>query len=125
MRITRLLASWFVLVCAMLLAMAAAQAADTWSINWERRGQFEACLEDRLNTWVFARAELVVNEDPAAADVDDIDVALWAVATLQDCEVQAGNGSQTSEQRFSRHMAHWRDHIHTVAQTVQKRVKPD
>ena len=101
------------------------QAASAASLKWERRGTFETCLEDRLNGWIKAKAELVINEDPAAGDLDDIDVAMWAVAALQDCEVQAGHGNQTSEYRFSRHMAHWREHIHSVAQTVRQRVRAD
>lgn len=113
-----------VLFCTFLLAVEA-QAGSTWNINWDKRGPFEACLEDRLTKWVFAKAELVVNEDAAAADIDDMDVALWAVGALQECETQVGKGNQTSEQRFSSHMAHWRDHIHKVAQSVQVRVKPD
>jgi hypothetical protein len=117
--------SWSPLLYAILLGTAGAQAADTSNIKWEMRGQFEACLEGRLNAWVFAKAELILNEDPAASDLDDMDVALWAATALQDCETQAGHGNQTSEQRFSRHMAHWREHIHQVAQTVRRRSGTD
>ena len=52
-------------------------------------------------------------------------MALWAVAALQTCETQAGHGNQTSEFTFSRHMAHWREHIHNVAQAVRQRVRAD
>jgi hypothetical protein len=54
-----------------------------------------------------------------------MDVALWAVTALQGCEQQAGHGNQTSENRFSRHMAHWREHIYSIAQTVRQRVGAD
>jgi hypothetical protein len=104
-------------------AAAAAQAAGiTWG---ERHGQFESCLEDRANAWVNAKAELIINDDPAAGDVDDMDVALWAVTALQTCEQQTGQRSQTSEGRFSQHMAHWREHIYGVAQAVRQRVRAD
>ena len=72
-----------------------------------------------------AKAALIVNDDPAAGDLDDMDVALWAVAALQGCERQTGHGNQTSEHQFSRHMAHWREHIHSVAQIVRQRVRAD
>jgi hypothetical protein len=105
--------------------MAGLQGVSAASLKWERRGTFETCLENRLNDWVKAKAELVINEDPSAGDLDDIDVAMWAVAVLQDCESQAGHGSQASEYKFSQHMAHWREHIHNVAQTVRQRVRAD
>lgn len=96
-------------------------AARADMITWERAGQFETCLDQEVNSWINSKAELVINDDPAAGDLDDIDVALWAVTALQGCEQQAGRGNQTSENRFSRHMAHWREHIHTVAQAVRSR----
>jgi hypothetical protein len=113
------------LIGAILLAAAGTQAARAASINWDRQGAFEVCLESQLNDWVNAKASLVVNNDPAAGDLDDIDVALWAVTALEGCEAQVGHGNQTSEHRFSRHMAHWREHIHNVAETVQQRVRAD
>ena len=112
-------------VCVAVLAIAAiagvSLAARADMINWERTGQFESCLDQQVNSWINSKAELVINEDPSASDLDDIDVALWAVTALQGCEQQAGRGNQTSEHRFSRHMAHWREHIHTVAQAVRRR----
>jgi len=125
MRIRPLHQSSSAAMCAILLATAGAQAAEMSTIRWEMRGAFEACLESRLNGWVFAKAELVVNEDTAAAEIDDMDVAIWAVGALQDCETEAGQGNQTSEQRFSSHMAHWREHIHNVAQSVRRRAGTD
>jgi hypothetical protein len=125
MRIRLLHGTRSALVCTVLLATTGAQAADSSDIKWEMRGRFEACLEDRMNAWVFTKAELILNEDPAAADLDDMDVALWAVTALQDCETQAGHGNQTSEQSFSKHMAHWREHIHKVAQVVRRRSGTD
>jgi len=113
------------LLSAALLVTCGTQAVSAASISWERHGAFEACLENQLNDWVNAKAELVLNEDPAAGDLDDMDVALWAVSVLEACEAKAGHGNQTSEHRFSRHMAHWREHIHSVAQTVRQRVRAD
>src|SRR5262245_55635329 len=107
------------------IAVIGSQDAGAAGIGWESRGAFETCLESRLNDWVRAKAELVVNEDPAAGEVDDMDVALWAATALEGCESQAGHGNQTSENQFSRHMAHWREHIHSIAQTVRQRVRAD
>ena len=108
-----------VLAITAIAGVSLAARADV--INWERTGQFESCLDQQVNSWINSKAELVINEDPSASDLDDIDVALWAVTALQGCEQQAGRGNQTSERRFSRHMAHWREHIHTVAQAVRRR----
>ncbi|NJO23703.1 MAG: hypothetical protein HC868_13240 [Sphingomonadales bacterium] len=113
------------LIGVILLTVAVSRVASAAGINWDRQGAFEVCLESRLNDWVNAKASLVINNDPAASDLDDMDVALWAVTALEGCEAQAGHGNQTSEHRFSRHMAHWREHIHNVAQTVQRRVGAD
>lgn len=114
-----------VLMSAMAAAAAGVQTASAAGIGWEMRGAFETCLESRVHDWVNAKAELVINEDPAAGDLDDMDVAMWAVSALEGCEAQAGHGNQTSEKRFSRHMAHWREHIHSIAQTVRQRVRAD
>jgi hypothetical protein len=111
-----------------VLSAAATEAEpkkNTWAIRWEQRGSFETCLEQRAAAWTFSKAQLVVNEDPSASDLDDMDVALWAVRVLETCETQAGHGNQTSEHAFSRHMAHWREHIDAVVQTVRRRVKAD
>ena len=116
-----------VLIIAGGLSAAAADAEpkNTWTIRWEQRGSFETCLEQRAAVWTFSKAHLVVNEDPSASDLDDMDVALWAVRALERCETQAGHGNQTSEHAFSRHMAHWREHIDAVVRTVRQRVKAD
>jgi len=113
------------LVSAIVLAAAGAQSANAANIDWERRGAYEACLDDRMNDWVNAKAALVINEDPAAGDIDDMDVAIWSVEALQGCERQTGQTNLMSEGKFSLHMAHWRDHIHTVAQIVRQRVGAD
>lgn len=125
LRIRPMFGRCVLLMSAFALATAGTQAARAASIGWERHGAFEACLENQLNDWINAKATLVINEDPAAGDLDDIDVAMWAVTVLQGCETQAGHGNQSSEHRFSRHMAHWREHIHTVAQVVRQRVGSD
>jgi hypothetical protein len=119
---SRALTASAVVVAAIASASLAARAAN---FAWENSGQFEACLETQMTSWVNSKAELIINEDPAVADIDDMDVALWAVSALQGCEAQAGHGNQTSEGRFSRHMAHWREHIHNVATAVRDRVGAD
>jgi hypothetical protein len=108
-----------------LVTIAGPSLATAAGIAWDRPGAFERCLDDRMDAWINTKATLIANEDPSAADVDDLDVALWAVSALQDCEQQAGHGSQSSERRFSRHMAHWREHIHKVAEAVRSRTGAD
>jgi hypothetical protein len=116
----------WVTVVAVTVTVAGASLARAAGIAWgDRPGVFERCLEGQMDAWVNARAALIVNDDPSASDVDDLDVALWAVTALQGCEQQAGRGNQTSEGRFARHMAHWREHIHSVAQAVLKRTGAD
>jgi hypothetical protein len=100
-------------------------AVGAANISWDNNGQFEACLESQMTSWVNAKATLIINDDPAVADLDDMDVALWAVSALQGCEAQVGHGNQTSEGRFSRHMAHWREHIHEVAEAVRSKTGRD
>ena len=117
-------AQWVVVV-AVAATMAGASLVQAASISWDRTGAFESCLEARMDAWINARAALIVNEDPTASDVDDLDVALWAVTALQGCEQQAGHGNQTSEGRFARHMAHWREHIHNVARSVRNMAGAD
>ena len=112
-------------IAGVLSAAAGAGPKNAWTIRWEQRGSFETCLEQRAAAWTFAKAQLVVNEDPSASELDDMDVALWAVRALERCETQAGHGNQTSEHAFSRHMAHWREHIDAVVRTVRQRVKAD
>jgi hypothetical protein len=103
-----------------------ASLAEAAGITWgDRPGVFERCLEARMDAWINARVALIVNEDPSAGDVDDLDVALWAVTALQGCEEQAGHGNQTSEGRFARHMAHWREHIYSITQAVRSRTGTD
>jgi hypothetical protein len=109
----------------LLLAVAGAQVATAAGIAWEKRGAFEACLDDRMNAWVVANAESILNEDPAIGDLGDMDVALWAVTVLEGCETQAGRGNQTSEARFSRYMAHWREHIYAAARTIRQKLTSD
>jgi hypothetical protein len=105
--------------------VAAVPPAQAVNIAWDKNGAFESCLERQASDWINAKAALVANDDPAAGDFDDMDVALWTAAALERCEIQSGRGSQTSEFRFTRYMAHWREHIHTVAQTVRDRVRAD
>lgn len=88
---------------------------------WERAGPFQACLEAQFKEWVDRRAELVVNDDPAASQVDDAAVAKWTVATLEACRSRVGGGDADSESRFAKHMASWREHIYNLAQSILRR----
>ena len=126
MRLLRGHSRALIVSAALAAAIAGASiAARAANLTWDNSGQFEACLESQMSAWVNAKAALIINEDPAVADLDDMDVALWAVAALQGCEAQAGHGNQTSEGRFSRHMAHWREHIHEVAEAVRSKTGAD
>src|SRR5262245_62580710 len=88
-------ALWVAIVAAVVI-VAGASLVEAAGISWgDRAGAFERCLETRMDAWINARAALIVNEDPKAGDVDDLDVALWAVTALEGCEQQAGHGNQT------------------------------
>jgi hypothetical protein len=78
-----------------------------------------------MEQWINAQAERLANEDPAAGDLDDPDVALWAAGAIATCEGQVGRGNANSEVRFVRHMAHWREHIDAVAQDIRQRGRAD
>lgn len=103
----------------------AVPVAHSAGIAWERTGAFQNCLDARVQTWVKAKAELVVNEDPAAGDVSDLDVAMWAIEALKVCEVQAGNGDPASEHRFMKYMANWRQYIDSAAEDIRRIVPAD
>jgi len=107
------------------LAIPGAMRAHSASLAWELRGPFETCLQSRMEQWINAQAERLANEDPAAGDLDDPNVALWAAGAIETCEGQAGRGSANSEVRFVRHMAHWREHIDAVAQDIRQRGRAD
>ena len=111
------------LTCAVFLTAMAGSA--TGAQIWERAGPFQACLEGRFETWLNARVELIVNEEPKAGNIDDASVAKWAADTLTACRVQAGGGDEASEARFTKHMAQWRQHIYERVQSIRERIRPD
>lgn len=110
---------------ALLAATAQVSSADAAAITWGRKGAFEACLEGGLEKWLAAQAELEVNEDPAAARLDDVAVAAWTLATIAQCRARAGAAEADSEGRFTKHMAHWRQHIYDLAADIRKRGHSD
>ena len=112
-----------VLGCAAVLAVMAASAKAA-SIS-ERAGPFQACLEGRFETWVNGRAELVVNEDPKAGDIDDAAVAKWSVETLDACRARTGGSDQDTEARYTKHVAHWRQQIYDRVQNIRELIRPD
>jgi hypothetical protein len=108
----------------------AAAAADNSSaqapvVGWEKQGAFQTCLDAEARTWLQAKVELVVNEDPAASKIDDTSVATWATDALKSCATRAGGADTASEQQFMRYMAHWRDHIFKAADELRRRGRPD
>ena len=111
------------LTCAAFLTAMAGSA--TGAQIWERAGPFQACLEGRFETWINARVELIVNEEPKAVDIDDASVAKWAAETLAACRVEAGSGDEASETRFTKHVAQWHQHIYARVQSIRERVRPD
>jgi hypothetical protein len=90
-------------------------------IIWGKQGRFEACLESKLEKWLQAQAELLVNEDAAASRLDDAAVAKWTVDTLALCRSRAGQADASSEDRFANHMARWRNHIYDVASSIRQK----
>jgi hypothetical protein len=109
-----------VLGCAAVLAASANAASIA-----ERSAPFQACLEGRFETWVNGRAELVVNEDPKAGDIDDAAVAKWMLETVGACQAQAGGGDQDAQARFTRRVAQWRQHVYDRVQSIRELVRPD
>jgi hypothetical protein len=112
-----------------LLAWAAAAfnggAALASGIAWEKQGAFQTCLDAEARTWLQAKVELVVNEDPAASEIDDTSVATWATGALRGCATKAGGADAASERQFMRYMAHWRDHIFKAADELRHKARPD
>jgi hypothetical protein len=110
---------------AWVAAAASGGAALASGIGWEKRGAFQACLDAEAKTWLQAKVELVVNEDPAGSDISDSSVAAWATNALKGCATKAGGADAASEQQFMRYMAHWRDHIFKGADAVRRKALPD
>lgn len=105
-------ASWFV-------------SAKAVPIAWDRKGAFEACLENRLEAWLAKQAELQVAEDPAVANLDDAAVAAWTIETLKQCRATSPAADQASEDKFTKHVAQWRRHIYDLAADLRKKGQSD
>ena len=105
-------ASWFV-------------SAKAVPIVWDRTGAFEACLESRLQAWLAKQAELQVTEDPAVANLDDAAVAAWTIETLKQCRASSQAADQASEDKFTKHVAQWRQHIYDLAADLRKKGQSD
>jgi hypothetical protein len=113
-------------LCAIAIFLAAAaQGAAAAGIAWSKKGEFETCLESTLDKWIAQRAALEVDEPAAAAQLDDAAVASWTVDTMAQCRARGGAAEATSEQRFAKHMAQWRQHIYDVAAEIRKRGNAD
>jgi hypothetical protein len=111
-------------VAALAILLTCASGARAASM-WERAGPFQACLEQRFEKWVQARAELVVNDDSEAGAIDDAAVAQWTAQNIDECRAQAGGGDEESASRFAKHMARWRAHIYDLVQSIRQRAGPD
>jgi hypothetical protein len=110
-----------------VLALGSIWLADAFAapIAWGSKGEFEACLERSLDKWLATQAELQINESPAAANLDDAAVAAWTVQTLGQCRSAAQPADATSEDRFAKHMAQWRQHIYDLATDIRKKGQSD
>jgi hypothetical protein len=108
----------------LLVALGCSGAASA-GIEWGTNGAFQTCLDAQAKRWIDARVELVVNEDPAAGNIDDRAVAAWTTQAIETCAAKAGRGDQASEQLFVRYMAHWREHIDAAATLVRRRSRAD
>ena len=109
-----------------LLGWAAGLAgASAAPITWDKKGAFEACLETSLDKWLATQAQLQVNEDPAAAKLDDAAVAAWTIETVDRCRAVAQGADAASEDRFAKHMAQWRQHIYDLAADIRKKGQSD
>jgi len=111
-----------VCLVAIALAVAPAKAAP---IATEASGAFGLCLEARADQWVATTSERLVMEDPAVRKLSDAAVAAWAASTLDRCKKEAGPSDAATEERFVKHMAHWRDHIDKAAQLIKQRGNAD
>lgn len=109
--------------CAALLgAMAVSASASSIAVS---ASPLQMCLDSQFETWVNARAELVVNEDPSAGDIDDASVARWAVETMTACRAQAGGPDQAAEAQFTKRAARWHQHIYDRVQSIRELTRPD
>jgi hypothetical protein len=106
-------------------AIVAALPAAGAPIATESSGAFGLCLEARADQWIAATSERLVMEDPAASRLNDAAVAAWAVASIETCRKAAGAGDAATEERFVKHMAHWREHIDQAAQLIKQRGNAD
>lgn len=110
---------------AILMTITQVTGASAAAIAWGKTGAFETCLESTLEPWLAAQAELEVNEDPAAGKLDDAAVAAWTLAAVAQCRARGGPADAESEARFTRHMAHWRQHIYDRAADIRKKGHSD
>ena len=113
------------MIVVLLAATMQASSAGAAGITWAKKGEFETCLESSLDKWLAARAELEVNEDPAAAQLDNATVATWTLETLAQCRARGGTAESTSEDRFTKYMAQWRQHIYDLAADIRKKNNSD
>ena len=113
------------MIVVLLVATVQASNAGAAGITWAKKGEFETCLESSLDKWLAARAELEVNEDPAAAQLDNAAVATWTLETLAQCRARGGTAEASSEDRFTKYMAQWRQHIYDLAADIRKKNNSD
>jgi hypothetical protein len=94
-------------------------------ISWAKKGAFEACLEGSLEKWLGEQAALEVGEDPAAARLDDAAVLRWTADTMAQCRARGDAADSAAVEKFTAHMAQWRQHIYDVATEIRKKGQSD
>lgn len=112
------------MVVASIVALGAALSPGTVlaaPLTWETKGAFEVCLEGTADAWLRVQAELLVNDDPAAGQLDDQAVAGWTVQALAQCKTGAGTEVPASTERFAKYMAQWRQHIYDLAAGIRQK----
>jgi hypothetical protein len=111
-----------VLLLWVAVGMVPAQGAG---IDWKKQGAFQTCLDGKVEAWIGAKVELVVNEDPDMGTIDDASVAQWATQAIRECGDKSAGTDAASELQFMKYMARWRDHIYTAANEIRRRSRPD
>jgi hypothetical protein len=113
------------LVAGILLATAASLVNGAYAdVGFVRDGPFELCLNRAYADWLQEQAELLVNADPRARSLDDVAVAAWAAATLDDCR-KKGAAEAASIDHFGHYMARWREHVFDLAASIRQRGQSD
>lgn len=104
-----------------LVVAAAPHLAYAASLTWATKGPFETCLQTDVERWLNEQAERVVDQPAGVRGLDDAAVAAWTVEALTRCAKQGNAADATSEERFGKYMAQWRQHIYDLAARIRQK----